>query len=125
MSDKRIEPDQVPEWLDRMEALLEQARLQRRTLTYLRIADELALPGPYRIHKTTQLIERLLRRDADLGRVPLAALAVSRARPGLPAPGFFESARRLGLHDDSPDDRYHQQLLDALFSTDASNAAAG
>jgi hypothetical protein len=34
--------------------------------------------------------------DAAVDRPFIAALAISKARGGLPAPGFFDSARRLG-----------------------------
>lgn len=106
------EPDP---WLARLRRVLEQARVQRRTMTYLQVADALDMPGPKRIHQTTRLIERLLAEDVRAGRAPLAALAISRARDGLPAPGFFDRARRLGL-DPTPDPRsFHQALLRRLF----------
>lgn len=103
-------------YLRRLAALLEQARVQRRTLTYLEVADALAMPGPKRIHKTTRLIEILLKRDAQAGRPLRAALVTSRARPGLPAEGFFDRARRLGLFDGRDPEGFHDRLLEALFA---------
>ena len=102
-------------YLGRLAALLEQARVQRRTMTYLEVADALAMPGPRRIHKTARLIEILLKRDAEAKRPPLAALVTSRVRAGLPAEGFFDRARRLGLHDGTDPEAFHADLLAQLF----------
>lgn len=98
-----------------LRAILEQARRERRTVTYLQAADALGLAAPKRIHKLTRLVEMLLRQDADAGRQPLAALVVSRVRGGLPAPGFFDRAARLGIFDGRDPAGFHAGLLDALF----------
>lgn len=103
-------------YLNRLAGLLDQARVQRRTLTYLEVADALAMPGPQRIHKTARLIEILLKRDADAGRPLRSALVTSRARPGLPAPGFFDRARRMRLFDGENPQDFHARLLAELFS---------
>ncbi len=102
--------------LDRLASLLDQARVQRRTMTYLEVADALAMPPPLRIHKTSRLVEILLKRDAEAGRPLRSALVTSRARPGRPAEGFFDRARRLGLFDGEDPDRFHDALLDELFA---------
>lgn len=102
-------------YLEHLANLLDQARIQRRTLTYLEVADALAMPGPQRIHKTARLIEILLKRDVEAGRPPRAALVTSRARTGLPAPGFFDRARRLGLYDGEAPEDFHRGLLQQLF----------
>ncbi len=101
--------------LERLSALLDQARVQRRTLTYLEVADALAIPSPQRIHKTARLVEILLKRDAEAGRPLRAALVTSRTRPGRPAEGFFDRARRLGLFDGRDPDHFHDALLAELF----------
>ncbi len=103
--------------LERMAAVLDQHAAQRRTLTYLELADAIAMPGPQRIHRTTRLLEILMKHDAEAGRPIRSALAVSRAGHGLPAPGFFDRAGRLGLFDGGDARRFHQHLLDALFRT--------
>lgn len=102
-------------YLERLAALLERARVQRRTMTYLEVADALAMPGPKRIHKTTRLLEILLKRDAEAGRPLRAALATSRANRGLPARGFFDRAKRLGLFDGNDPDAFHARALEDLF----------
>ncbi|WP_376695317.1 hypothetical protein [Wenzhouxiangella sp. EGI_FJ10305] len=103
-------------YLQRLAALLDQARVQRRTLTYLEAADALAIPGPKRIHKTARLLELLLKEDVDAGRPIRAALVTSRVPPGLPAAGFFDRARRLGLYTGDDQAVFHARLLEELFS---------
>lgn len=105
-------------YLERLAALLNHSRAQRRTLTYLEVADALAIPAPMRIHKVAGLVERLLERDAEAGRPIRAALVISRARPGLPAEGFFDRARRLGLYAGGDQAAFHAELLAQLFSGD-------
>lgn len=103
-------------YLRSLAALLDRARVQQRTMTYLEVADALAMPGPRRIHKTARLVELLLKLDADAGRPIRAALVTSRSRPGRPAEGFFDRARRLGLYDGSDPEAFHDRLLEGLFS---------
>ena len=103
--------------LDRLRRLLEQARRDRRLLTYLQVADALELPPPHRIHRTTVLVEGLLEQDIEAGRTPIAALVVSKVRSGRPAPGFFDRAQRLGIRDAADPDAYHERLLLKLFDT--------
>lgn len=67
------------------------------TITYQGLATELALVPPHTIHRVTRGLEALMAADAEAGRPPLAVVVVSRARGGLPAPGFFLAARRLGF----------------------------
>jgi len=101
--------------LDRLAALLDYACRQRRTLTYLEVADALAIQGPRRIDKTARLLESLLQQDAQAGRPIRAALVTSRSRPGLPARGFFDCARRLGLCAGSDQAECHAALLERLY----------
>ena len=44
----------------------------------------------------TEALEHLMAEDAATDRPFIAAVAISKARGGLPAPGFFDCARRLG-----------------------------
>ena len=112
---KTLGAEEREHYLERLAALLEQARVQRRTLTYLEVADALAMPAPQRIHKTTRLLEILLKRDVEAGRPIRSALVTSRTRPGRPAAGFYDRARRLGLYDGQEPDRFHETLLRELF----------
>ena len=112
---KDLEPAEQERLLGHLEVILDQARRERRRLTYLEVADELAVAGPHRIHKTTGLLEILLKRDAESRRPLRAALAVSRARGGRPAPGFFDRARRLGLPVGGDEAAFHDRLLAELY----------
>ena len=58
--------------------------------------------------------------DAAADRPFIAALAISKARGGLPAPGFFECARRLGRFAGDPHGQdariFHTAELNAVFA---------
>jgi hypothetical protein len=112
MAKLTTEPEQL---LEKLAAVLDECRVQGRTLTYLQVADALAIEAPQRIHRTTRLVEKLLKRDADAGRPIRAALVVSRGRGGRPAPGFFDRACHLGLFDGKEPESLHDRLLDQLF----------
>lgn len=119
----RLDDTQREALLERMSRVLDRHAVQHRTLTYLELADAIAMPGPQRIHRTTRLLEILMKRDAEAGRPIRAALAVSRTGGGLPAAGFFDRAERLGLFDGRSPADYHQQLLAELFRAgDASDS---
>jgi hypothetical protein len=111
---KRLDPVEQERLIERLAVLLDQARRDRRLLTYLEVADALAVPGPHRIHKTTRLLEMLLKQDVEAGRPIRAALAVSRAGRGRPAPGFFDRARRLGLPVGTDEALFHARLVAEL-----------
>lgn len=70
-----------------------------RTMTYAEVAKALRIAPPHTIHKAALLIEDLMRHQAATGEPQLASFVVSKARAGLPAPGFFVLASELGLHD--------------------------
>jgi hypothetical protein len=74
-----------------------------RTITYQDLAWRLRLVPPLTIHRVTRGLEALVMADVAAGRPPLAAVAVSRTRGGLPAPGFFDLLGRLGLVDPAAD----------------------
>lgn len=103
--------------LMRLRAVLEHARRERTTLTYLQAADAAGIDPPKRIHKLSRLVEILFKQDVDAGRPPLAGLVVSRVRGGLPAPGFFDRAERLGVFDGSDPAGFHADLLASLFDS--------
>ncbi len=65
-------------------------------ITYLALATALQLLPPNTIHRLTEALERLMAEDAAAGRPFIAALVISRMHGGIPAPGFFNCAARLG-----------------------------
>lgn len=112
--------DEREQLLVRLAGVLDEARALRRTMTYLQLANALAIEAPQRIHKTTRLLEILLERDIDAGRPLRSALAVSRTGGGRPAVGFFERAHRLGVFDGTDAQAFHDRLLRELFATPTS-----
>jgi hypothetical protein len=75
---------------------------------------------PRSINQVTEAVERLMEEEAAADRPFIAALAISKARGGLPAPGFFESARRLDRFAGDPDGQdawsFHAAELNAVFA---------
>lgn len=93
------------------------------TITYQGLATELALKPPHTIHRVTLALEALMAVDAQAGRPPLAVVVVSRARGGLPAPGFFLAARRLGFI--APAEHAPAELHRALHEAATAAARSG
>lgn len=83
------------------QALLDQARTRTST-TYEELADRLGLEPPQTIHRVGQALETLMEDDVAAGRPILAALCVSKMRPGIPARGFFLAAQVLGVFSGDP-----------------------
>ena len=77
-------------------AFLESVAKRRILFTYQELAKALQILPPHSIHQVTEALERLMEEDAAADRPFIAALAISKTRGGLPAPGFFDCARRLG-----------------------------
>ena len=84
------------------------------------LAKALQILPPHSIHRVTEALERLMEEDAAADRPFIAALAISKARGGLPAPGFFECARRLDRFAGDPDGQdawsFHAAELNAVFA---------
>jgi hypothetical protein len=68
----------------------------RETIGYGALARRLAIPGPGSIQRLTEALEVLMEEDAQAGSPFRAVLCEGKLRSGLPAPGFFEAAQRLG-----------------------------
>ena len=75
---------------------------QATPITYQALARALRLSPPNTIHQLTVALECLMEEDAAAARPLIAALVVSKVRGGLPAPGFFDCARRVGRFDGDP-----------------------
>ena len=72
---------------------------QRLPVTYQEVAKALGLTPPNTIHQVTEALEHLMTEDAATDRPFIAAVVISKARGGVPAPGFFDCAARLGHFD--------------------------
>ncbi len=80
----------------RLRAHLQAVATQRLPITYQEAAKGLQLAPPNTIHQVTEALEQLMAEDAAADRPFIAAMVISKARGGLPAPGFFDCAARLG-----------------------------
>ena len=74
-------------------------------ITYKSLAVTANITGPHKIHRLTSWLEQLMAEDHQSGRPLRAAVVVSKARGGLPAPGFFDKAKELGLDFETTDRR--------------------
>lgn len=72
---------------------------QHTPMTYHALAKAVGIDPPHSIHKLSIALERLMEEDAMAGRPLISSLVISKARGGLPAPGFFDCARRIGCLD--------------------------
>ena len=69
---------------------------QHLTITYQQAAKGLLLLPPNTIHQVAEALEQSMAEDAAADRPFIAAMVISNHRGGLPAPGFFDCAARLG-----------------------------
>jgi hypothetical protein len=86
----------------RVRALLCEIAAKAQPVTYQALAKALELSPPNTIHQLTAALECLIEEDAAASRPLIAALVISKARGGLPAPGFFECAKRVGRFHGDP-----------------------
>lgn len=107
--------------VERLEGLLIDAAKNRSPLTYQQVAQLLELQPPQTIHQAAACIEEMMREHAKAGAPQLASLVISRARGGLPAPGFFILLQELGLYDGSVDGEdarhFHAQEMQRIFAS--------
>lgn len=104
----------------RLSEHLDYCRQQRKTVTYLEVANAIDIQAPHRIHRLTELLETLMEHDQKHQQPLRAALVVSRVMPSLPAKGFFLKAQTLGLMAGVTAEEFHQQCLNRLFGGQAS-----
>jgi len=104
----------------RVRAFLENGAKRRIPITYQELAKALQILPPHSIQQVTDALERLMEEDAAANRPFIAALVISKKRGGLPAPGFFDCARRLGRFAGDPDGQdawsFHAAELDTVFA---------
>jgi hypothetical protein len=89
--------DDTPETLARrLRVHLQALATHGSLITYNDVAKALRLSPPNTIHQVTRALEQIMAEDAAADRPFLAAMVVGKWRGGLPAPGFFDCATRLG-----------------------------
>ena len=91
------------DWQHRAEMALAAAAAAERLITYAELADAAGIAGRHRINRLTTWLEARLETEVRDGAPMLSARVISRARGGLPAPGFFMKCGELGLYDGPPD----------------------
>ena len=114
---------------DLLRPVLEDRARTGRTITYGDLARLAGVPPPHTIHKTGEALETLMAADAATGRPFLSAVAISKARGGLPAPGFFQTAAALGRYfgadRGSQAATYHALELEKVWSAYAGGTPEG
>lgn len=100
----------------RVRAHLQRIAGQATPITYKALAAALELTPPNTIHQVTEALEHLMREDAGNSQPFIAALVINRARGGLPAPGFFDAARRLGRFNGDPSGPEASAFHEAAFA---------
>ena len=104
----------------RTRAFLKSGAKRQILITCQELANALQILPPLSIHRVTEALERLMEEDAAADRPFIAALVISKARGGLPGPGFFDCARRLGRFAGDPDGQdartFHTAELNAVFA---------
>ena len=80
----------------RLRAHLQALAALRVSITYRDVAKAMLLSPPHTIHQVTEALEQLMAEDAAADCPFIAAMVISNWRGGLPAPGFFDCAARLG-----------------------------
>jgi len=105
-----IDPTDTPDsladdagWQIRADMALASIAAGDRLITYAELADTAGLQGKHRINRLTLWLESTIETDAAAGTTLRAARVISRARGGLPAPGFFMKCSTLGLYDGPAD----------------------
>ena len=90
-------------WQQRAAMALSTAAAAKRLVTYAELADAAGITGKHRINKLTAWLEAELEREVGAGGRLLSARVISRARGGIPAPGFFLKCAELGIYDGPPE----------------------
>ena len=75
----------------------------KEQITYNALAATANMTGQHKIHRLTSWLEQLMAEDYHNDRPLRAAVVISKARGGLPAPGFFDKAKELGLNFETTD----------------------
>jgi hypothetical protein len=80
----------------RLRIHLQTLAVRRVPVPYRDLVKAMLLSPPHTIHQLTEALEQRMAEDAGPDCPFIAAMVVSKWRSGLPAPGFFDCAARLG-----------------------------
>ena len=108
-------------WQLKAKAEIMAAIKRERQITYHALAIAAQMTGPYKIHRLTLWLEEIMVEDHRNGHPFRAAVVISKARNGLPAPGFFEKANQLGLRFKTGErTRQYQAYLQTVYASSRS-----
>jgi hypothetical protein len=103
--------------LDRVRLDLQQVARSRVTITYQALAVAMQLGPPNTIQQLTNVLEELMREDAQARRPLLAALVVSKRPPYLPQSGFFQTAAHLHRFDEREErSAFHAREIERVYA---------
>jgi len=106
----------------RLRAHLQALAALRLPITYQEAAKALLVSPPNTIHQVAEALEQIMAEDAAADRPFISAMVISRMRGGLPAPGFFDCAARLGRFAgdatcmDADARSFHEVEINAAFT---------
>ena len=104
ISNRSINLNPDPEsWQQNAHAEIMAVIRKKDQITYNALAASANMTGSHKIHRLTSWLEQLMDEDHQNDRPLRAAVVISRARGGLPAPGFFKKAKELGLDFEATD----------------------
>ena len=87
-------------------------------ITYNALAATANMTGPQKIHRLTSWLEQLMAEDYHNDQPLRAAVVISKASGGLPAPGFFDKAKELGLDFEITDRRAsYEAYLQTVYAS--------
>ena len=119
IADKSLDINSNPEsWQQNAHAEIMAVIKNKDQITYNALAATAKMTGPHKIHRLTSWLEQLMAEDHHNDRPLRAAVVISKARGGLPAPGFFDKAKELGLDFETTDRRAsYEAYLQTVYAS--------
>ena len=104
IANRSINLNSEPEsWQQNAHAEIMAVIKNKEQITYNALAATANMTGQHKIHRLTSWLEQLMAEDHHNDQPLRAAVVISKARGGLPAPGFFDKAKELGLDFETND----------------------
>ena len=119
IANKSLNLNSNPEsWQQKAHAEIMAVIKNKDQITYNALAATANMNGPHKIHRLTSWLEQLMAEDYHNEQPLRAAVVISKARGGLPANGFFDKAKELGLDFETTDRRAsYQAYLQTVYAT--------
>ena len=119
IANRSINSNSDPEsWQQNAHAKIMAVIINKDQITYNELAATANMTGPHKIHRLTLWLEQLMAEDQHNDRPLRAAVVISKARGGMPAPGFFDKAKELGLDFETTDRRAsYETYLQTVYAS--------